>query len=173
MELSKLHFLLESLKGKLSVPERIYKLQQPVDGISEFQFSFAPPINMDAVDDVERRTGYRLPADYKEFLLLHNGASLFVDAPHCTQGVSLGPIADIIQYHLEYAPQDSSYRTVYPPELCMIGSYFGFGDYFLIDTSVPEGTMMALTRYKLRNLEMSFTDWLDLLIANDGRRFWV
>nr|WP_274388697.1 SMI1/KNR4 family protein [Brevibacillus agri] len=65
------------------------------------KFTFNPPASLSQIKRFKEETGLILPADFQSFLLLHNGAQLFVH-PYYGGGVDLLSLDQMLDYRFDY-----------------------------------------------------------------------
>ncbi|MCM3576499.1 SMI1/KNR4 family protein [Mesobacillus subterraneus] len=131
---------------------------------------FNSPVSVIDIEQLELQTGLTLPDDYKHFLLLHNGATLFDD-------VEYGGECYLYDIELVLENYQDSLGN-YPNEWLTIGYHYGEeivldcnkvrnGDKYCImhrGASEPNGVAYGL--------KLSFELWLDRLIICQGLNYW-
>lgn len=102
--------VLDGLKKRLDSNNQI-TVQKKGGKIYTAQFTFNPPATEELVIKFSRETHWHLPPDFKNFLLLHNGARLFENTK-TGGGYELLSLYEIPDNHLDYMPKDcfSEYR---------------------------------------------------------------
>lgn len=70
-----IHKTLDGLKKRLV--DRKLTIQGEMGRVEEVRFSFNEPATEEEIQDFSRRTGFRLPDDYRAFLRHCDGATLF------------------------------------------------------------------------------------------------
>ena len=163
-----------SLKDRLCENSTL-KVQHAGGELYMTYFSWRQPANKDKINNLQENSGWRLPRDFIEFLLVSDGASLFCNKMDESR-VELYSVNEINEYYEDYAKGDGYLRT-YPPEWVMIGEYSGYGEYFFIDSKkVKDGENRCMINVSVGNIismEIDFTTWLDRLIVAQGERFWL
>ncbi|MFC4077774.1 SMI1/KNR4 family protein [Salinithrix halophila] len=126
------------------------------------EFEFNPPASDSKIREFEKNNNITLPVDYKQFLLMHNGAVLF--EPWFGGGFELHSLWRIIDSKLEGMPE----------EWFPIG--YQDGGQLFIDTSVAnENYLIWLDSSILEDakyLNMNFEAWLDRFVVAQGAKFW-
>ncbi|MEY9971838.1 hypothetical protein ABH966_002211 [Lysinibacillus sp. RC46] len=161
---------IDALKSRLD-SENILVIQREKGYLYNVKFEFNNPASIKDVDRFVEKTGLRLPNDYKEFLLKHNGALLFSDVEY-GGGFELLSVEEVHKEYLEYL--DHFPKNWYPISV-------DNGDYIIIDSSqVEKGQQNYLIRYQggepveyAIKLNMNFATWLDRLIVSQGSEFWL
>ncbi|WP_338018899.1 SMI1/KNR4 family protein [Brevibacillus agri] len=130
---------------------------------------FNPPAPESKFEQFSKDTGWSLPAGYKDFLSVHNGARLFRHIKN-GGGYELLSLEEIKENHLDYMP-----KHWYPISI-------NNGDYIFIDSNrVKEGRDDYLVRFDHDNdvspqigshMKMNFENWLERLIIAQGTEFW-
>jgi len=114
--------------------------------------NYSPPAPADAVAALEQRLGQPLPSEYRQFLLLANGASL-------SGGLLLYSTGEIEE-------RNSTWQVpVYAPDYLAIGDT-GAGDAILIHQSSRNSTLFivgtgSMTPNMMRELGPSIEHWLN------------
>jgi hypothetical protein len=157
--------ILKALKDRLDENNSM-AVQLDKGGVYRAVFTFNPPATEQEVVQFENEMNVRLPADFRSFLLLHNGAQLFQDEK--TGGgyklLSLERIKD--RYH--------KFKDM-PKNLLPVSR--NNGDYFFIDADrVRRGSRNYLVRFDHEDdpcdVNLNFETWLDRLIISQGAAFW-
>src|SRR5690606_16881602 len=106
---------LEGLKKRLDSESTL--LVQTETGYSEpAQFIFFPSTSEEEIITFQNKLGISFPVDYKEFLLRHNGANLFVH-PNYGGGFELFSLNMIRKVYIDY-----DYKNLLPDGWFPIGS---------------------------------------------------
>ncbi|CAJ1001053.1 SMI1/KNR4 family protein [Brevibacillus aydinogluensis] len=157
-----------------ALKERIAKNQtfiQQEDGETfEVDYVWNEPATEAEILSLIETTGWMIPEDYKEFLLLHNGASLFVAE---MSAMKLHSINEILTYFEEY---EEFYKYSYPKSWYMIGTYHGYGEYLFIDSErVKQGKkdyLVIVEEGDTQRVPLNFEEWIDRFIVCQGEHFW-
>ncbi|WP_244944380.1 SMI1/KNR4 family protein [Brevibacillus brevis] len=134
------------------------------------KFTFNSPATLEMIEEFLRDTQWHLPTDYKNFLLIHNGAWLF-EGVRYGGGYELLSLDEIKNSHLDYMP-----KHWYPISVSN-------GDYIFIDSNrAKEGKVDYLVRFNHdddiipengSSMKMNFETWLERLIIAQGTEFWT
>ncbi|SFX31421.1 SMI1 / KNR4 family (SUKH-1) [Thermoactinomyces sp. DSM 45891] len=126
-------------------------------------FKFNEPVHPNVLSDFESEY-FRLPPDYKNFLLISNGATMFT--PEFGGGYeihSLDKMKEIKNYH-DYLP------TEWWPIVSIVD-----GDYFVNSTKPDQQDYLYLSNAivdESQKMNMTFELWLDRLVVAQGSKFW-
>jgi hypothetical protein len=157
------------LKQKLE-EKGFFEIYQGEGKTSSVTCKFNNPVSFTEIEEFESQTGLTLPNDYKQFLLLHNGASFFDD-------VKYG--GECYLYDIELVLENFQDRSGdFPSGWITIGYHFGEeivldcdkyknGDKYCVmhrGASEPNGIAYGL--------KLSFELWLDRLIICQGLNYW-
>lgn len=136
-------------------------------------FHFNDPASEDEVDYFFQELKVAIPLDFKQFLIRHNGARLFVH-PVYGGGIEIFGLDEIYTHHIEY-----DYIHIVPQGWYAIGS--DNGDMLFIDSTKCSAnnreadylywTEMLFTDSAI-DLEMNFERWLERLMICNGAHFW-
>ena len=131
------------------------------------------PASENALEEFEKKTNYRLPSDFSDFLKFHNGGKLFTDGIDYFEIFSLEEIGI---YYQEFK-SNTYYQSAYKDSWYMIGYYKGYGDYLFIDSNkVTNGESNYLIYNQVGDLQplpLNFSLWLDRFIVSQGARYWL
>lgn len=157
--------ILEGLKKRLDEHNSM-TVQLEKGFVYRAVFVFHSPASEQEIDQFEKDMDVRLPADFRDFLLLHNGAQLFTDA-YAGGGYKLLSLERIRERHQKFKDM--------PKNLLPISR--NNGDYFFIDADrVRQGACNYLVRFDhedpLCHVKLNFETWLDRLIVSQGAAFW-
>ncbi|SDW33347.1 SMI1 / KNR4 family (SUKH-1) [Marininema mesophilum] len=151
---------LQALKSRLNSQKRL-QIQQEGGYLEEVACGFNDPATMEELIAFQQKTGWTLPKDYEQFLLLHNGAFLFDD-------LDLLSLNKIIEYHTDDLPKYVMPIAYYLDSRFVIDTQQytqGNKDYLVwMDSVLPfeDGTY----------LNMNFELWLDRLTIAQGEKYW-
>jgi SMI1 / KNR4 family (SUKH-1) len=161
---------LNGLKKRLDIENTL--LVQTETGYSEpARFTFCQGVSDKEINDFSKKHSLLLPWDYKEFLLRHNGADLFVH-PYYGGGIELFSLEKIQQIYIEY-----DYISMIPEGWFPIGS--DNGDMLFINSNECKDrfstylywTEMLFVDTAIK-LDLNFERWLERLIICNGAHFW-
>jgi len=147
-----------------------FEIYQGEGRTSNVTCKFNDPASLIDVEQFELQTGLSLPDDYKQFLLLYNGASFFVD-------VKFG--GECYLYDIELVLEN--YQDMlgdFPSGWITIGYYYG--EEILLDCNRFKNGDKYCLMYRnacdpwgvAYSLKLSFELWLDRLIICQGLNFW-
>lgn len=125
---------------------------------------FKEPTTNENINKFETETGWNIPEEFREFLLIHNGAEFFSYDYGGACGVN--SLDDIITEY-KFAPLHEYY---YP-----IGSYVDLGQILINDKRVKEGRkdyMFLVADVELIDFKCDFKTWLDRMIITQGINYW-
>lgn len=144
--------------------------------VSSVGFEWNNPAAEGDIINLENQTGHLLPEDYKNFLKISNGATLFKDLAYGQWGCNMlktENIWDETQKHLKrgYQLMDS---------WIIIAKWLGDGDVVLIDLEkYKNGDANYLIDgdegYQTNDwdyIKGGFKKWLDRLIVAQGAKYW-
>jgi hypothetical protein len=172
---------MEILKSTLNCLKERFKTEKLISLIHtrgltyDVTCEFNSPASPGLVEKLEEELGRTIPQDYKEFLLLHNGANLLFQ-PDVGEGIELYSIEMVLE--MRKAHQDMS---VFEKELFSIGTCrFGM---ILIDAVICKPNPHRDSNYlfwleecasenEAINLNSNFEIWLDRIIAAQGEDYW-
>lgn len=160
---------LEHLKNKLK-KDNFFEIYEGEGRVSKVTCTFGPPVPPAKIKDFEKQTKIILPEDYKQFLQLHNGISLFDDVK-CGGECKLYNIEYILETYLDtlkYSPKGWLFIGYhYGDEIVLDCEKFNNGDKYCVlyrDACEPAGLAY--------DLKLSFELWLDRLVICQGLNFW-
>lgn len=125
---------------------------------------FKEPTTNENINRFEVETGWKIPEEFREFLLIHNGAEFFLDEYGGTFGINS---LDFIITEYNYAPLHENF---YP-----IGSYVDLGQILINSKRVKEGRkdyMFLVGGIGLIDFKCDFETWLDRMIVTQGLSYW-
>ncbi|GIN58250.1 SMI1/KNR4 family protein [Lederbergia ruris] len=161
--------VLEALKIRLD-EENVLAVHSTSGIYPKMGFVFNEPLTKYELEQLIRKNNLDLPAEYREFLLLHNGAEFFT----YEYGYSfcLYSIEDMIkEYHSleEYCDVDYILNYCYP-----IGYMVDHGT-LLLDLSNFKQTNkgnILLMGVNTINLYCDLPTWLDRMLISQGNAYW-
>nr|WP_166243387.1 SMI1/KNR4 family protein [Paenibacillus turpanensis] len=155
---------LSSLKERIA-PNGELLVQQEQGYCYQAKFIFHEPATESEIDEFISRTGWRLPEDYRLFLLTHNGAKLFKSK--YGGGYNLFTLDEIIRWRNSDAP-----ANWYP-----IASHLG--DLLFVDFQEKDNSdgylywMISSSKFEWADkIRLNFETWLDRLIVAQGVKYW-
>lgn len=163
---------LNGLKKRLEKDNTIY-IQHTEGLVDEVSCDFNTPATENAIKLFEEETGWTLPQDFKEFLLLHNGANLLFH-PRFGDGIELFSIEKILEMR-------EAYEDVFEKEYFSIGACRD--GLILIDAEICKPNPARDSNYlfwlmdcssedDVTDLKSNFEIWLDRIIAAQGEDYW-
>jgi hypothetical protein len=165
---AKVEKTLLALKGRIAKNQTF--IQQEGGESFEVDFVWNEPASEAEILSLIETTGWMIPKDYQEFLLLHNGASLFKAE---MSAMKLHSIKELLTYFEEY---EEFYKYAYPKSWYMIGTYHGYGEYLFIDSErVKQGNrdyLVIVEEGDIQRIPLNFEEWLDRFIVCQGEHFW-
>lgn len=156
---------LDALKERLDENNSML-VQQPKGVLLRRIFEFNPPLTEENIIEFSLEQNLHLPEDYRQFLLMHNGASLF--------GGEYG--GSIIIFRLEDVR--SYLHNGLPSKWLPIATILGatlFADCGRYENGEDEYLFIHEDGEKYEeawNLQSNFEIWLDRLIVSQGSQYW-
>lgn len=122
---------------------------------------FNEPTTNEAIDKFLEETGWSIPNEYREFLLIHNGANFF--SFEYGGACYLNNLEQII--HDNVAPLSKNFNPI---------GYSDFGQIVINSKRVKEGRKdyMLLVRDDILDLKCDFKTWFDRMIVTHGMNYW-
>jgi hypothetical protein len=161
---------LEGLKKRLD-SESILLIQAETGYSEPAKFNFNTGASENEIDGFAKEFNLIIPWDYKEFMLRHNGASLFVH-PYYGGGIQLFRLDEIRQLYIEYDYIDMIPKGWYP-----IGT--SNGDMLFINSNEcndRSSTYLYWTEMlfvdSAISLDLNFERGFERLIVCNGVHFW-
>lgn len=126
------------------------------------QCTFNEPTTDEAIDKFIAKTGWSIPEEYREFLLIHNGAYFF--SYEYGGACGLNSLEQIIFDNVAPISKD-----FYP-----IGSYCDLGQIVINSKRVMEGRKdyMFLSSDEIIDFKCDFKTWFDRMIITEGINYW-
>jgi hypothetical protein len=123
---------------------------------------FNNPSTNEAIDNFVEKTDWSIPEEYREFLLIHNGANFFSFKYGCA--CYLNRLEQIIPDNIAPISKD-----FYP-----IGSYTDLGQVIINSKRVREGRKdyMFLSSNEIIDFKCDFITWFDRMIITQGINYW-
>ena len=124
--------------------------------------TFNDPATDEAIDKFVAETGWSIPEEYKEFLLIHNGANFF--SFQYGGACFLTSLEQIIPCNVA-----SISENFYP-----IGSYTDLGQVVINSKRIMEGRKdyMFLSSDEIIDFKCDFKTWFDRMIITEGINYW-
>jgi hypothetical protein len=124
-------------------------------------FKARSPANRTDIDACEIDSGYRLPSDYKDFLVEHDGGEGFIGASYA----QLWGVRALVEMNREYEV------STYTPGLFLFGSSGG-GEAFGFDYRISELAIIAVPFIVMAwedaiPISSSFTGFIEMLFIGD------
>jgi hypothetical protein len=160
---------LNYLKEKLH--ERgFFEIYQGEGITSNVTCKFNDPVPLSKIEEFEEYTNLALPDDYKQFLLLHNGISLFDDVKYGGECNVFDLDLVLENYQVSERDFPSGWITIayhYGEEIVLDCENYKSGNkYCLLYRGASEPRGVAY------NINLSFELWLDRLVICQGLNFW-
>ncbi|MEK4628572.1 MAG: SMI1/KNR4 family protein [Solibacillus sp.] len=160
---------LKALQTRLAENKNMIQVQVEGGDVFNATCTFHPPATENEILDFERQTGYRLPADYKNFLKISNGCRLF---DHVTYGgeIQLYSLQELIDYNQVYDAFEGCFTiaSVYQDHIVINSKHvLQNKQYYLYWKGSIESFEDA------RPLSINFETWLDRIIVCQGTKFWL
>ncbi|PLR90022.1 SMI1/KNR4 family protein [Bacillus sp. T33-2] len=164
------HKTLQGLKKRLDTNNQLI-ISGRAGALSNAICKFNPPAMIDAITDFENLTNFMLPEDHKEFLLQHNGSTIFdiiID-----NNIHAGGGLDI--FSLEKIKQSLNDLSLLPSNYLPIAHLLD-GHYLVVDRKCLEENdpnYLSITNFlETTRLNLNFEIFLDRYIVAQGNIFW-
>jgi len=129
--------------------------------------SFNPPINQIDIDEFEKKINHKLPEDYREFLLLHNGVRIF---DMLLDGIDIGGGLEI--YSLEEISDVLNSEEFQQSSFLPIG-YISERHLVIDLKSIKESNyLFTKNSAEVTPLYVNFELFIDRYIISQGANFW-
>lgn len=165
----------EALKKRISEKGTLL-IQNEEGSVSEAGFDWNSPATDEDLEQFEKSTGIALPDDYKAFLKISNGATLFKDVEYGQWGCQILALDQLI-----VATQDlRNYGQDLTEASIVFATWLGDGDTLLFDLRKyqNEGKNYIIdgdAGYNFEEWEYikgNFGKWIDRLIVSQGAKYW-
>jgi len=122
---------------------------------------FNEPTTNEAIDKLIIETGWSIPKEYREFLLIHNGTKFF--SFEYGGACYLSRLEEIVPNNISPLSED----------FCPIG-YSDYGQISIKSKRVSEGRKdyMFLLNDEIIDLKCDFITWFDRMIITQGINYW-
>jgi hypothetical protein len=138
-------------------------------------FTFAEPAGNDALSKMKQQ--WMLPSSYEQFLLIHNGASLYREKKYGQWGFHIYNTQELLS-------KNELWHSIYedlPPSYLVFAESLGDSDLLIIDTNrqskIPQeyyildgDTASPIASWSL--IARSFGEWLNYLVVAQGAKYW-
>jgi len=156
-----------SLKKRLEESNNIIKIQNEEGFVTDATFTFNEPLTDKEINQFMQKLGYELPDDYRAFLKICNGCSLF-DHPVYGGESYLYKLEDILS--LTYEDPSEGYLKLgyfYQDNIVIDLKKYkdGQSNYLLVKGHIDHF-------YEAREINMNFELWFDRFIMCQGSKFW-
>lgn len=159
---------LHSLKKRLEENNQMIEVYCGEGYVEKCTCKFNEPATLEEIAAFEEKTGWVIPEDYKNFLLITNGCRLF-DHPEYGGENHLYSLDEIISYAVD-EPFEGRYTIAYL-----------YGDHLVIDSNLYQKghPNYLLVKDKIASfkdafeLHMNFELWFDRFIISQGSKFWT
>jgi hypothetical protein len=157
------------LKQRLDEKE-FFEIYQGEGRVGKVTCKFHDPVSLTELEEFELQTGLTLPNDYKHFLLINNGISLFEDVKYGGECYLFN--IDLVLENYEDRKDD------FPTGWITIA--YHYGDEIILDCDKYKNGNKSCLMYRgacepsgvAYNLGISFELWFDRLIICQGFNFW-
>ncbi|MFC7372570.1 SMI1/KNR4 family protein [Fictibacillus iocasae] len=138
----------------------------------EAECLFHEPLTEYVMQQFERQTLFTLPKEYRQFLLLHNGMTLFKGT---FEGhIELYRLEDIPNHYKTFRDAFSSYLDDDKKDSYPIGYYTNIGMIMIHNGKAKDGKedYLWITSIDSIVLPHHFQTWLDRTIISQGSPYW-
>ena len=161
--------ILDALKSRLDI-NNLLTVHQTNGQAPEVGFSFNEPVLHDRLTSFMNHYSWKLPSDYKTFLLLHDGASFFShETGSCLHLHSLDELFPAYSCMIQH------FRSEYLQKNCYPIGYFENSGFLLIDHAQWSATgkeNILLLGVEAIDFQCDFKTWLDRIIRAEGSMYW-
>lgn len=147
-------------------------------GVWTASFTFNDPTNLQDIAALKVQLPLTLPHAYEQFLLLHNGATLYYDGQYGQWGFQLYGTSDLLDLNER---QKKRFDGDWPASYLAFARSFGDADALVFDISKPVESGLDCVVLDGDSGELpcdwvpaapSFGDWLDRLVVAQGAKYW-
>lgn len=158
---------IEALQERLRKGNGLIELQLEEGYITQAKCRFYGPIDQEEIENTEQHLGLQLPEDYRKFLTITNGCSLF-DDPEYGGEAQIYTLQEAMRY--TFGEGSEGYLKVawiYQDEIMInLKAYNdGLPNYLYVKDHI-EHYVDAIP------LNVNFELWLDRFIVSQGSKFW-
>lgn len=158
---------IEALQERLIKGNGLIELQLKEGYITKAKCEFYEPVVEEVLERIEEQLGFELPVDYRNFLAITNGCSLFDDPEY-------GGEAQVYKW------QEALGFTVGDDSEGYLKVAWIYQDEIVIDLKAYKNGLQNYLYVKnyidnyndVRPLNMNFELWLDRFIISQGAKFW-
>ncbi len=171
------HPSLRSLKQRLS-PAQTLSVCQDGGHCWASKFVWSSPATQQDIRRTQEQLRTNLPYAYQKFLLLNNGASMFLDEQYGQWGFEIYGTANLIAKQQYWR---NVYGELWYENFLVFGESLGDTDILVFDTNeFSDGVMDAAVidgdggyqPREWRRISHGFALWLDHLIVAQGSKYW-
>lgn len=158
---------INSLKERLNKNEGLIEIYRGEGRVEQVKCTFNAPTSTKEIESFEKDTGFILPDDYKRFLLISNGCSLF-DHPYYGGESYLYDLDTILEEYIEETHEGCFTIGYFYTENIVVNSdryREGNKNYLMVKEKIDQFI-------EARDLNMNFELWLDRYVISQGRNFW-
>lgn len=148
-------------------------VQQENGYYAKVGFHWNKPATIEEINAYEEQNGIRLPMEYKDFLLISNGAVLFKDINYGQWGCNILPYQDTINVTNQLRIDGFEIKK----QWLVFSTWLGDMDHLFFDLE-NINTNKYIIDVELDSIEEweyingSFETWLDRLIVSQGCKYW-
>lgn len=149
-------------------------IQQENGELFPVTFQWNQPATVQEINQFTQLTRWDIPEDFRQFLLLHNGAKLFIPDNQMSS-LNLFSISEMLDF---YKQDYKNYVNAgFPESWYMIGWYHGYGEYIFIDSNLVRSKSFGYMGYsqvgQVMEINLNFETWLDRVFVAQGERYWL
>ncbi len=142
-------------------------------------FRFNPPATSTALQVCKEKLPAPLPPEYQDFLMVHDGATLYYDNEYGQWGFDLYGTAELTQRNAEAEWREWLVEP-WPPSYLVFGRPWAEPDLLIFDTAriTLQGECVVVDgdhEEQIANWKViarSFSEWLDHLVDAQGVKYW-
>ena len=157
-----------ALQKRLAENNQVIQIQSAQGYLYKATCTFHPPASEEELHEFEKKTGFMLPVDYKEFLKITNGCYLFDDIQYGGE-THLYSLEEILAYNNAYDPHEGCFDIA-----CT------FQDNIVINSQMARQNKQNYIFWKGHidqfseaiPLKMNFEIWFDRFVVTQGSKFW-
>lgn len=158
---------LHSLKERMTKNKGLIEVYNGDGDYGEVECTFYDPVTIEQINELEAKTGWILPEDYKRFLLITNGCKLF-DHPDYGGENDLYRLEELIEFNYEDPFEGCfSIAYIYSENIVINSERYRNGDpnYLFVKDKIDQF-------HEAEPLNMNFEMWLDRFVICQGNKFW-
>ena len=153
--------MLDTLKKRLDGKNTMF-IQTLQNYCYTAEFIFNKPATQKDINKFTLKTNWTIPSDYKDFLLLHNGATFF--SHEYGDAFYFYSLEEIMNFY-----DKEIHKNCYP-----IGRYTDTGDIVINNSRCQKNSekYMMLIGIEVVDFQCNFKTWLDRMIVAQGEKYW-